>query len=599
MHRIARTHCRVSRASLLFAGLAAFNFSFAADPIPQSRRTDWTYTGVPGGIPNRTNVCATLGPSTTAAAINSALASCSSAGGGVVQLTAGTYNITGIKVADDNVTLRGAGADQTIMKGCNIVNLGNGTNTALGTSIVGGGAKDSRTITVASTAGLAVNKMIEIDRDNDATFVVSTIGGSRHLRQVNLVTAISGSTVTLKNPLLWDFTAGNPKIKFTFSNTRMSGVENLKLDHSGSSGCENLNFYYCYACWLKGIESYKPSAYHLRLLGTLNAEIRDSYIHDAQTYGPNNAGYAVYGNPLYGGNSNGKFENNIFDKVFPGIEMQHSASGFYIGYNYGYSTMSQLTGAPVTYMFLDNHAPHDMMNLWEGNVGELFGSDGYYGSASHATVARNHFTGYNPRFGTRDDPVRLNRLSYHYNLVGNVLGSTNATLKTYEVPLSGCLAGPAVYRIGFPNIGNCGLNDVTGFAVPGMSYPDAKVTSTLLRWGNYDYFNRAAKYAAAEIPAGVAVPADNVIPASYYYSSRPGWFPASVAWPPIGPDVSGGTGDTSGHVHKIPAQVCWETRSLSSGGSFNAASCYTVVGGGGAGGTSSSLSPPANLRVVP
>jgi hypothetical protein len=560
-----------------------------AEPIPQSRRTDWTYTGVPGGIPNRTTICATFSPGATASAINNAISACNN---GVVKLNAGTYTISGIKLFTSNVTLRGAGADKTILKGGDIVDLGNGGNIAANIAITSGGAKDSRTFTVATTSGLSVNQMIEMDRDDDPGIVVSTTGGGRLTRQVNLITAISGNAITVKNPLLADFNTGAPKIKWTFINTKFSGIEDLKLDHSAASGGGiNMNFQYCYACWLKGVESYKPAGYHAIILGTLNLEIRDSFIHDAQTYGPNNAGFAVYGNPTYGSNSSGKIENNIFDRTFPGIEMQNSSSGFYIGYNYGYGSMATATDAPVTWMFTDNHGPHDMMNLWEGNVAEMFGSDGYFGGSSHGTILRNYFSGYNPNSGNTDNPVRFNRLSYVYNMVGNVLGSTQMSPTKYSETLDGCGGScSGIYRLGYPNIGNAGLTDVTGNPVPGgMSYPDAKVTSTLLRWGNYDYFNHTTRFVSSEIPSGVPVPADQVIPKSYYYSARPAWFPASVAWPAIGPDVNGGTADASGHVSKIPAQLCWESRNLKGGGAFNAAVCYPQ---------GSKPAPPTNLRII-
>src|SRR5688572_21674901 len=32
----------------------------AADPIPPDRRIDWSFVGVPGGIPERDDVCATI-----------------------------------------------------------------------------------------------------------------------------------------------------------------------------------------------------------------------------------------------------------------------------------------------------------------------------------------------------------------------------------------------------------------------------------------------------------------------------------------------------------------------------------------------------------
>src|SRR5262249_45876711 len=152
------------------------------------------------------------------------------------------------------------------------------------------------------------------------------------------------------------------------------------------------------------------------ILGTLNLEVRDSFIHDAQTYGPNNAGIAVYGTTLYGSNSSGKLENNIFDRFFPAIEMQNSSSGFYIGYNYAYGSAADASSSIVTWTFTDNHGPHDMMNLWEGNIGEMFGSDGYFGGSSHGTIARNYFTGFNPISGAKGEPLRFNRLSYYYSL---------------------------------------------------------------------------------------------------------------------------------------------------------------------------------------
>jgi hypothetical protein len=255
--------------------------------------------------------------------------------------------------------------------------------------------------------------------------------------------------------------------------------------------------------------------------------------------------------------------------------------------------MATAVSGPVTWMYTDNHGPHDMMNLWEGNVGELFGSDGYFGGSSHGTVYRNYFTGYNPIFGSTDDPIRLNRLSYYYNIVGNVLGSVSENALKYQENADNCAGGPAIYRLGYPNIGNCSLTDATGMPVPGgMSYPDAKVASTLLRWGNYDYYTKATSWNAAEIPSGVAVPADHVLAASYFYAARPSWWPGGVAWPPIGPDVTSGDGDTSGHVNKIPAQRCWEARNLLLGGSFNGAACYGTA-------TTTQLPAPTNLRVVP
>lgn len=85
--------------------------------LASSRAINWSGAGVVGGIPNRTNICSTLTSSATTAEINSAIASCSSAGGGVVSLGAGTYSsATGMFSFSgaSNVTVRGAGANLTL-----------------------------------------------------------------------------------------------------------------------------------------------------------------------------------------------------------------------------------------------------------------------------------------------------------------------------------------------------------------------------------------------------------------------------------------------------------------------------------------------------
>jgi hypothetical protein len=56
------------------------------------------------------------------------------------------------------------------------------------------------------------------------------------------------------------------------------------------------------------------------------------------------------------------------------------------------------------------------------------------------------------------------------------------------------------------------------------------------------------------------------LPPSLYLAGKPSWF-GSVAWPPIGPEVSG-------MVSPLPAQLCFEASNLGSGGTFDASKCY-------------------------
>src|SRR5690242_4131595 len=91
--------------------------------LSPSRAIDWSTAGVAGGIPARTTICTTLGvvgqlasfaQSVGLTQINSAIASCPS--GQTILLNPGTYTLTsGITLGASNVTLRGSGADQTIL----------------------------------------------------------------------------------------------------------------------------------------------------------------------------------------------------------------------------------------------------------------------------------------------------------------------------------------------------------------------------------------------------------------------------------------------------------------------------------------------------
>src|SRR2546425_4735141 len=90
------------------AAAAAAPWSGILDP---SRAIDWSHAGIPGGIPNRTTICASLDPGSTAAQIEAAIAACPP--DQVVFLTAGTFTLSAGLNMKTGVTLRGAGANRT------------------------------------------------------------------------------------------------------------------------------------------------------------------------------------------------------------------------------------------------------------------------------------------------------------------------------------------------------------------------------------------------------------------------------------------------------------------------------------------------------
>jgi len=93
-------HAWSQSASLTTTGVIPAERNFAWNPGLMSK----------GGIPNRSTVCATLSPG---ANIQVALDSCPA--GQVVQLSAGTYIVNNYLLVHSGVTLRGAGAGQTVL----------------------------------------------------------------------------------------------------------------------------------------------------------------------------------------------------------------------------------------------------------------------------------------------------------------------------------------------------------------------------------------------------------------------------------------------------------------------------------------------------
>jgi hypothetical protein len=128
--------------------------------IPAGRMIDWSNTGVPGGIPHRTEVFRTIdtGGTDASAAINAALAACPE--GQVVQLSAGYFNIHSALTFGNRrwITLRGAGMGRTTLRpfaGQGAAITTGQTGFSSGRVVTGGSAKGSRSITVDDASGVA------------------------------------------------------------------------------------------------------------------------------------------------------------------------------------------------------------------------------------------------------------------------------------------------------------------------------------------------------------------------------------------------------------------------------------------------------------
>jgi len=528
--------------------------------IPQTRRIAWQ-AGVPGGIPHRTQIFCNVktgipgsarvalgnGAADDTDAIAEAIALCPP--GQVVFIPAGTYKITRTISAPQkrDITVRGDGPSRTILRASlpsgaqSVFQWGNSAWKPAGSAVLSGCTKGSASITVASAAGLAPGGLMMIDQLNDSVLVNSrgtggvwTSGdrphdGTRNLSQMLRITAVSGTTITFAPALNWTYAAARmPQVAAMAPSVQRVGMEDLKIVNANGVGQYHIFFETADSCWVRNIDSSLASHWHLMLYQSLNCEVRDSYFHEATTYTVN-AGYGVEARMT----TASLIENNIFYHLYAPLLLNSGSSGCVISYNYIVHTFN----SDPTYMIVGlsaNHGAHPMMNLWEGNVGNEVQTDNFWGSSSHQTFFRNHFTGTDVGVTANRKAIALDAQSLEYNIVGNVLGSPGLPW-SYTTEVDGfSITQNIIYRLGFPNIGNNNYE---------ASNPlDTRVKDTLLRHGNFDYASQTTVWDAAI--------ADRVLPSSLYLSAKPSWW-GSGRWPAIGPDLSP-------MVASIPARLRYE-----------------------------------------
>jgi len=601
--------------------------------LDPSRAINWGAgnKGIAGGIPNRTTICQTLNPGVTFTQINNAIAACPS--NQVVFLNAGTYTLSsGINFGSkSNVTLRGAGPDQTIVRfnapdGCNgffadiciqgqdlLAQLWGGhTPSDLGQihNWTAGYTKEATVVTVDSTSGLSVGMTIVLDQldDTSETGGVLVSGNAQHVlqnvstgrpgrgqMQFVTITAISGTQLTISPGLYmpnWR-ASQSPQIWWINPVRTLNGIENMTLDHQTSSSVQNLMagivFWNTTQCWVKNVRSLTPGRNHVWLVQAARSEVRDNYFYGIASGG----GSLSYGIDFYmGGDS--LIINNIFQHVTAPL-LPGGTSGDVIAYNFAidhpYSTPDWMQ------ITLNGHQLGQEMILYEGNQGNGIAFDIFHGAGEMSTVFRNYLRGRDLNQTMNTLPIQVWAYNRFLNLIGNVLG-TPGYHTVYEQSSVAGSNDPwhSIYLLGYSASGT--QND-------GCCAYDPLVRSTMLRWGNYDTATGTVRFLGLEIPTlsfpggvnGNLIPLSQILPASLFLTSQPSWWVTpwgTPAWPAVGPQVTGGNvPGYGGRVWKNPAQLCYDNSPQDGGNPYKrfiATTCY------GTGGTQAP-SPPKNLRI--
>ena len=604
--RFLTVAARLVAAGLVAAGilLVTFMISLTSQLQAQSwsgildpqRAVDWSKAGVVGGIPSGSwRQC---GPtisafSGAASAINDTIAACGT--NQYVQLGAGTFNLsTGITwKGKSRVAVRGMGADQTFivftgtdpcqgtysgvcMASADVNWSGGPSNTANWTA---GYAKGATNITLSTVANLRVGAPLILDQADDAADTGNLFicekgcsldennGNSQRTNrdQTQLVTvtgcgtanafgaACNGTSVTISPGLYmpnWR-ASQSPGAWWASSPVYNDGIEDVSLDFTNAPGAKGIEIFNCSGCWVSGVRSIDSGKAHIEDQLSIHSTVQNNYLYLTQ-----NSVDQSYGIEPFNA-SDSLYVNNIAQYVAAPYLINGPCSGCVLAYNF---SINDYYTAAVNYVMMSTlaHTAGTDMLLFEGNIGAGFAADVFHGTHNFITSFRNYWIGNQPGchiaagFGTcsyNQHPVWLMAYSRYYNMVGNVLGQPGIQngYESNSVP---------VYTLGS---GNSALVNGATATVPF----DPLVEPTLMRWGNYDTVNAAVRWVAGENGSGAPVyPAlsspSQTFPASFYYSSRPGWWPASKPWPLIGPDVSGGNiAGLDGHVNTPPAEDCY------------------------------------------
>lgn len=602
--------------------------------------TNWTKAGTggtqsAGWTQHGSTIVAYTG---SAATINNSLASCGN--NQYVLLGPGTFSLSSvISFNTSNCVLRGSGADQTFLvfqsgatggcnglgaviciQGANVYPGGNPT----GTNWTAGYTQGSNQITLASVSGITVNStMLFLDQCDDGTTGVpcsgtekdngnfyvcsqpySSSGPSgcageaasnayRTLRsqmQATYATNISGNVVTIADPLVApNWRSGQSPQVWLYSPVTNSGIENLSVDATAADE-DGIKLYGCLNCWVTGNRIVKVNKRSVTLFESAHVDVQQNYVYGAQNSDP----YCI--SPDY--TSFLKVEDNIVHMCRSMVVYEGPDTASVFAYNYFINDYDG--GDSYMWFKLWTHSAESMYGLYEGNVGNGLVYDNIHGSHHMGTLFRDYYTGWEPGKGTQTNAFYSAAYARYSHVIGSVLGRSGYHT-TYA---SQSASSSAVFILGAGGDDN---------SVPTDTY----VQTSSMRWGNYDTVTAAVRWcgnssdtgwatmcaSTSEIPTGLSVyplsvptlgdtgAGEPAMPASFYLSSKPSWWQGEP-WPPIGPDVTGGTvygssGSTSwvaqslgGHANDIPALDCFKNimggPADGSGGvlTFNANTCY-------------------------
>lgn len=522
----------------------------ATDIIPANWKPNWRsslirYSGLRDS--NSWPVFTTLAAGSTVAQINTAISSCPA--GQMVRLAAGTFTIDSqITISRSNIRIQGDGPTTTIL---NV--------TASSGRVISGGAgdlpftssttwdsgytKDTDTITVGSAAGMSVGRLITLTQTTVDPGVVSNNGDegpstdasgavqdpTKTMQHTTIITSVSGTTIGLGLPLgstNWSSTQ-SPQVYIQTQTTRTNIILDgfQMMNNVTANDSYNFRFGNAYDILIQNVwsryaggGSADKGSRHVTTLHVGRLEVIDSFFEGTIAGGIESYGLAPY-------NCTGFwFENNIFFDVIGAFKPTCAGYGVF-AYNF-ITNINYQPSAVWLQATIGTHGSHNWGILIEGNIAPSLRLDNIHGSASHITVWRNRFPGYETTARVDDAQALSLQASNKYCVVaGNILGKVDwHTVDRNVFPTAMNSSTKVVEEYGYTNVS---YNTVNGDA---DTFNTAVIThnqiSQTLRGGT-----NGGVYWSSGYDGSLQ------LERSYIYDSKPTRYWGDTNFPSIGPDV--------------------------------------------------------------
>jgi hypothetical protein len=486
-----------------------------SDRAPIDQTLPWNFVGVPGGISNYTQFASVMDAPYSAfgdgahddwPSFTNAIAHCPA--GQYVLVPKGHRFLLGtnLSITKSGVALRGEDPFSSMLVFTSVVgqaaiDITPGSLGASSTAINSGATRGSTSVVVASAAGFSVGKIAHLKQSFSATIAPGPVPGSgvdAIINQEVMVTNISSTTIQFTPPLMDTYDVSLSPVLESYSGTVYGiGLQDLGIDIEGTlatGGSQNgVRLFNTYGCWV--VNCMVTNAPHESISAIYSAQgsILDSVPTHHQTYTATERYQIQISTRCFGmlvQNNVGQAGNVVFI-------CQDGSGGSVFGYNF--SDMAFFTASDTDPtdsadgMCLHGGAPNKILS--EGNVVQELRIDNTWGANLTNAFLRNWATAKN-----------------YINDSGLI--STHENAVWFD----------SSYNLGASLIGNVATLYTSTF---GSTYT-VSASAYLFMHGNVD------------VPAATTQWSNSIshtIPSSYYLASKPAWF-GSMAWPPVGPDVT-------------------------------------------------------------